>query len=290
VKIHPGQPEWAAVDLHLDRLLDMPEAEWEKYLSGIENEKPVITATLREMMAARRDLLANGFLENSIVRMTGREGAGTQVGAYTISSLIGRGGMGEVWLALRSDGRFEGKFAAKFLDSYTASPAALDRFRREGRLLARLAHPHIARLIDAGVTSADRPYLILEYVQGERIDEYCNSRSLDILARVRLLLDVLDALAHAHSNLVIHRDITPSNILVTGAGQAKLVDFGIAKLLANEDSTEGGSPPTRIEDSAFTPEFAAPEQILGEPPSTATDVYQAWVSPAAQALYDLISR
>ena len=97
------------------------------------------------------------------------------MGAYTVVSLIGRGGMGEVWLAQRSDGRFEGKFALKFLETYSASPAALERFRREGRLLARLAHPHIARLVDAGVTPADRPYLILEYVQGIRIDDYASS-------------------------------------------------------------------------------------------------------------------
>ena len=123
--------------------------------------------------------------------------------------------MGEVWLAQRSDGRFEGKFALKFLETYSSSPAALDRFQREGRLLARLAHPHIARLIDAGVTASGSPYLILEYVQGIRIDEYCATRCLSVEARVRLILDVLRALAHAHSNLVIHRDIKPTNILVT---------------------------------------------------------------------------
>ncbi len=255
----------------------MPEDEWDAYLSTLEAEQPAIAVALREMMADRRNLDGTRFLETGVLKITDCEQAGTRVGAYTISSLIGRGGMGEVWLALRSDGRFEGKFAVKFLDSYTASPASLDRFRREGRLLARLAHPHIARLVDAGVTSADRPYLILEYVQGERIDEYCNSRSLDISARVRLVLDVLDALAHAHANLVIHRDIKPSNILVTAEGEAKLLDFGIAKLLAAEAGGEREAPLTRIEDSAFTQEFAAPEQILGDSPSTATDVYQVGV-------------
>ncbi len=185
--------------------------------------------------------------------------------------------MGEVWLAQRSDGRFEGKFALKFLETYSASPAALDRFRREGRLLARLAHPHIARLIDAGVTASGRPYLILEYVQGTRIDEYCAKHALGVEARVRLILDVLGALAHAHSNLVIHRDIKPTNILVTEEGEAKLLDFGIAKLVGAEAGSDADSPATRIEDAAFTPEYAAPEQILGELPSTATDVYQMGV-------------
>jgi eukaryotic-like serine/threonine-protein kinase len=255
----------------------LPELEWEAYLLRVESEHSAIGAALRELVADRRKLEAQGFLESSVVRTGDREGVGSRIGPYTISSLIGRGGMGEVWLALRSDGRFEGQFAVKFLDSYTSSAAALDRFRREGRLLARLSHPHIARLIDAGVTATGRPYLILEYVQGERIDEYCHSHKLGIEARVRLILDVLAALAHAHSNLIIHRDIKPSNILVTPAGQAKLLDFGIAKLLATDPAAQDESPPTRIEDSAFTPEFAAPEQILGEPPSTATDVYQAGV-------------
>lgn len=277
MKILPGQPEWANVDLHLDRLLELPDEEWEQYLSRLESEPPAVVETLRELMAAHREVRARGLLESSILDLVEREGVGTRVGTYTLTALIGRGGMGKVWLALRNDGRFEGKFAVKFLDSYTASPAALDRFRREGRLLARLTHPHIARLIDAGVTSAGRPYLVLEYVQGERIDDYCDSHALDTDARIRLLLDVLEALAHAHTNLVIHRDIKPSNILVTESGEAKLLDFGIAKLLSAETGARDEPLLTRVEDSAFTPEYAAPEQILGEPPSTATDVYQVGV-------------
>ena len=281
MRIQPGHADWKALEGHLDRLLDMDESQWEAYISRLEGEEPTVAAALREMMADRRSLEAQGFLEASLVKTAGQERVGTQVGAYTIVSLIGRGGMGEVWLAQRSDGRFEGKFALKFLETYSASPAVLDRFRREGRLLARLAHPHIARLIDAGVLASDRPYLILEYVQGIRIDEYCDTHALGIDARVRLILDVLGALAHAHSNLVIHRDIKPTNILVTDQGEAKLLDFGIAKLVGPETGSETGSnvdsPATRIEDAAFTPEYAAPEQILGEPPSTATDVYQMGV-------------
>jgi serine/threonine protein kinase len=277
VRVRPGDAEWRTVEQHLDRLLDMDETQWDGYLSRLEDEEPTIAGALRAMMADRRILEAQGFLETSLVKPTDQEQVGTQVGAYTIVSLIGRGGMGEVWLAQRSDGRFEGKFALKFLDSYSASPAALDRFRREGRLLARLAHPHIARLIDAGVTASGRPYLILEYVQGTRIDDYCVAHRPSVEARVRLILDVLGALAHAHSNLVIHRDIKPTNILVTEQGDAKLLDFGIAKLLGSEAGSDSDSPPTRIEDAAFTPEYAAPEQILGELPSTATDVYQMGV-------------
>jgi eukaryotic-like serine/threonine-protein kinase len=277
VIIRPGQPEWTLVDQHFDRLLDLPEDEWEAYLAGVESEQPAIAQALREMLTSRRHLQSKGFLETSVLAMAAHEEVGTQLGPYTIRSLIGRGGMGEVWLAQRSDGRFEGQFAVKFLDSYTASAAALDRFRREGSLLARLTHEHIARLIDAGVSAAGRPYLILEYVQGEPIDQYCSAHSLSIEGRVHLLLDVLAALAHAHSNLVIHRDIKPSNILVTADGQIKLLDFGIAKLLSADPDTGDEQQLTRMEDSAFTPEFAAPEQILGEMPSTATDVYQVGV-------------
>jgi eukaryotic-like serine/threonine-protein kinase len=185
--------------------------------------------------------------------------------------------MGEVWLAVRTDGRFEGQVAIKFLDSYAASPAGLDRFRREGRLLARVAHPNIARLIDAGATPDGKPYLVLEYVQGKPIDVFCDAQTLGVRARIGLLMDVLAALAHAHSNLIVHRDIKPSNILVTASGEVKLLDFGIAKLLSTEAPAEGESALTRVEESALTPDFAAPEQILGDPVSTATDVYQVGV-------------
>jgi eukaryotic-like serine/threonine-protein kinase len=277
-KIIQGGHTWADLEPYLDEALDLSGSELEKYMAALARERPTVAAALADMLAESAELKSTSFLEHPVMVPAEDSLVGEQVGSYTIDSLIGRGGMGEVWLALRSDGRFEGKFAIKFLDSYAASPAALDRFRREGRLLARLAHPHIARLIDAGVSSGGRPYLVLEYVDGDRIDGYCRSHALGIEARVRLLLDVLSALAHAHGNLVVHRDIKPSNVLVTADGVAKLLDFGIAKLLnPDTDSTEAGSAPTRIEEAALTPDYAAPEQLLGEPATTATDVYQLGV-------------
>jgi eukaryotic-like serine/threonine-protein kinase len=275
----PGNQEWAAIDPFLDQALELSGAERDDYIARLALEHADIARVLEELLADRDLLESQGFLEQPVMALTEESLVGQQLGAYTIDSLLGRGGMGEVWLAHRSDGRFEGRFAVKFLDSYATSPRALDRFRREGRLLARLSHPHIARLIDAGVTSADRPYLVLEYIDGERIDGYCDSHSLGVEARVRLLVDVLSALAHAHSNLVVHRDIKPSNVLVTKEGVAKLLDFGVGKLLHAEadTDTDEGSAPTRLEDSALTPEYAAPEQFLGEPASTATDVYQLGV-------------
>jgi tetratricopeptide (TPR) repeat protein len=277
----PGNQEWAAIDPFLDQALELSGAERDDYIARLALEHADIARVLEELLADRDLLESQGFLEQPVMALTEESLVGQQAGACTIDSLLGRGGMGEVWLAHRSDGRFEGRFAVKFLDSYATSPLALDRFRREGRLLARLSHPHIARLIDAGVTSAERPYLVLEYIDGERIDGYCDSHSLGVEARVRLLLDVLSALAHAHSNLVVHRDIKPSNVLVTKQGVAKLLDFGVGKLLhaeADADADAGeGSAPTRLEHSALTPEYAAPEQFLGEPASTATDVYQLGV-------------
>lgn len=202
---------------------------------------------------------------------------GSSVGSYTLLSPLGQGGMGTVWLAKRGDGRFEGQAAVKFLNAGFVGRAGIERLQREGSILARLAHPHIARLLDAGVSSFGAPYLVLEYVDGEPIDRYCDTRHLDQAARIRLFLDVLDAVAHAHSNLIVHRDIKPSNVLVTAAGEVKLLDFGIAKLLEDTGGTAEATALTREGGFAFTPEFAAPEQVTGQAITTATDVYSAGV-------------
>ena len=176
--------------------------------------------------------------------------------------------MGTVWLAHRSDGRYEGRVAVKVLNAALLGRPTEQRFVREGSVLARLRHPNIAQLIDAGVAPSGQPYLVLEYVDGERIDRYAEARSLSVEARVRLFLDVLAAVAHAHVRLVVHRDLKPTNILVTQDGVVKLLDFGIAALLGAEDGEL-----TREVDPALTPEYAAPEQLLGHPVTTATDVY-----------------
>src|SRR5581483_11176967 len=197
---------------------------------------------------------------------------GTKIGGYTIDRLLGRGGMGEVWLASRSDGLFEGRCAIKFFYGAAGHARLANRFRREGRLLARLTHPHIGRLLDAGIAADGRQYLLLEYVDGESIDRYCEIHRLDVEARVRLFLDVVAAVAYAHSQLIIHRDLKPSNVLVTRDGGVKLLDFGIAELLTDDEVA--ADPAARAKDMAFTPEYAAPEQVLGKVPSTQTDVYQ----------------
>jgi tRNA A-37 threonylcarbamoyl transferase component Bud32/tetratricopeptide (TPR) repeat protein len=264
--------EWRDIDTALNCALDLDPAERAAWLAELATTDPSLEQTLRSMLARHERLDAEGFLAHSPVESMPRVGrAGTRVGAYLIERLLGRGGMGEVWLATRSDGRYEGKCALKFLDESVASARLVDRFRREGTFLARLTHPNIARLLDAGAVEG-QPYLALEYVDGERLDQYCSQQALTVEQRVRLFVEVVAAVAHAHSHLIIHRDLKPSNVLVTREGQVKLLDFGIAKLLVPE-CVEGGDV-TRLEDAALTPEYAAPEQMLGETPSTATDVYQ----------------
>jgi serine/threonine protein kinase len=196
--------------------------------------------------------------------------AGRSLGPYTLTHRLGRGGMGDVWCAQRTDGRFEGRVAIKLL----AAPGAATRrsFEREARHLARLTHPNIARLLDAGAMPDGRPYLVLEFVEGEPIDRYCNGRRLTIDGRVRLFLQVLAGIAHAHANLVVHRDIKPSNVWVTPQGQGKVLDFGISKLIAGDETDVSGMA-TQTLALALTPLFAAPEQIEGTPVTTATDVY-----------------
>jgi serine/threonine-protein kinase len=199
---------------------------------------------------------------------------GGRIGKYTIERLLGRGGMSEVWLARRSDGRFDAQCAIKLLDARVPQERLAERFSREGQVLARLAHPNIARLLDAGSTSDDKRFLVLEYVDGDRIDRYCDVRGLDVDARIRLFLDAVLAVAHAHSNLIVHRDLKPSNVLVTDGGTVKLLDFGIAKLIGPQCAEGDASMHTHVDEIVLTPEYAAPEQLLGELPSTATDVYQ----------------
>ena len=199
---------------------------------------------------------------------------GARLGPWELRELLGSGGMGEVWAATRSDGLHAGRAAIKLLRGVhmLAPSAALlnARFAREGELLARLTHPHIAQLLDAGLATDGTRYLVLEYVQGERIDRWCDARRLGVNARLQLLLQLCEAVAFAHANLVVHRDLKPANVLVTDAGQVKLLDFGVAKLL--DDAPEGAEL-TRLGAAGLTPEYAAPEQINGAAVTVATDVY-----------------
>lgn len=183
--------------------------------------------------------------------------------------------MGSVWLAERIDGALKRNVALKLPHLVSKRTGLAERMARERDILGALAHPHVAHLYDAGITTEGRPFLALEYVEGVRIDEYCRERQLDVAARVELILQVANAVAYAHAKLVIHRDIKPANILVTADGSAKLLDFGVAKLL--EDGQASSTHLTELSGRALTPHYASPEQIMGEPLTIATDIYSLGV-------------
>jgi eukaryotic-like serine/threonine-protein kinase len=258
----------------LDQALDLPESERAQWLAEFALKSPGIAAKVADALAPANLAASVGFLATPLVlsdvlpekaTLVGRN-----VGPYVIEAEIGSGGMGSVWRARRVDERFDTTVAVKFLHASWMGQQGEQRFRAEGQLLGRLDHPNIARLIDAGLLDATHPYLVLEYVEGDPIDVYCNRRQLRVEQRVTLFLGVLAAVAHAHSHLIVHRDIKPGNVFVTRTGTAKLLDFGIAKLL---DYGTGASEVTKSGAQALTPQFAAPEQLLGKPVTTATDVY-----------------
>jgi serine/threonine-protein kinase len=198
--------------------------------------------------------------------------AGTRIGPWNVQDVLGRGGMGAVYRVERVDGAYRHEAALKRIRIGLDSALARQRFLRERQILARLQHPHIAGLLDGGVDEHNAPWFVMPRVDGERIDRWCDARALDVRGRVRLLLQVLDAVAFAHRQLVVHRDLKPSNIVVDAGGHAFLLDFGIAKLMEDDDAGN-----TRTGERAFTPEYASPEQLHGEPVSTATDLYQLGV-------------
>jgi serine/threonine-protein kinase len=263
---------WPSLSPLLDKTLDLEAPARDALIAEVGRQSPILAEALRRLLADHDRLLASPFLETPIDLDSSPDPlAGCRVGAYTLDRPIGVGGMGTVWLARRSDGRFEGLAAVKLLNLAIFDRTSEERFRREGSLLARLSHPNVARLLDAGVTAAGQPYLVLECVEGERLDRYAAEHSLTIGERLTLFLQVADAVAHAHANLVLHRDLKPSNILVDAAGRVKLLDFGIATLITDESS--GHKPTTTVAARALTPEYAAPEQVTGEAVTTATDVY-----------------
>jgi serine/threonine protein kinase len=265
---------WELVSPYLDRAIEMEDRERAAWLASLRAENPQLVADIESLLAERSAASQEGFLEGTAARPEASASlAGQRIDAYTLVSQIGQGGMGSVWLARRSDGRFEGRAAVKFLNASLLGFAAEERFHREGSILARLTHSHIAHLLDAGVSPAGQPYLVLEHIEGEPIDCYCDGKNLDVEARLRLFGDVLSAVAHAHANLIVHRDIKPSNVLVGPDGCVKLLDFGIAKLLEGEADSGQATTLTRDGGQVLTPEYAAPEQVTGGPITTATDVY-----------------
>ncbi len=203
-----------------------------------------------------------------------------RIGAYRVLRELGHGGMGVVYLAARADDQYRKRVAIKVIPAGATSQETVRHFRRERQILASLEHPNIARLLDGGTTTDGAPYIVMEFVEGESIDRFCERHDLSLAERLRMFLVVCGAVSHAHRNLVVHRDLKPRNILVTQDGEPKLLDFGIATVLNSELS--GDSVGTRL---AFTPEYASPEQIQNQSVSTAADIYSLGV-----VLYELLTR
>ncbi len=275
VRQRPATRLWVLALAHLDELLQQQPEQRERSLTDIAQSQPHLHSMLVSLLAAEAQAESAGFLEPS-PRMAAALQSGAQLGPYRVEAQIGAGGMGEVWLARRDDGLYEGEVAIKTLHPYYGGGVLRERFLREAQILSRLTHPNIARLLDAGVAGDGSVYLVLEYVRGVSIETWCDQRQLGVEARLHLFLDVCAAVAQAHASLVVHRDIKPSNILVTDDGQVKLLDFGVAKLTEADPPAER-SDLTRMTGRIFTPEYAAPEQILDQPITTATDVYSLGV-------------
>jgi serine/threonine protein kinase/tetratricopeptide (TPR) repeat protein len=272
---------WRALSPYLDEALDIDAAQRGEWLAAVSARDPRLADDLRSILAGHKAVHDSGFLEGVVLdsRLTLMPSlAGQVVGSYRLISPVGQGGSGSVWLAERCDGRFQGRAAVKLLNIALVERDGEARFKREGTILAGLRHPRIAHLIDAGISQAGQPYLVLEHVDGQPIDQYCENASLPLEARLGLFLDVLDAVANAHAHLVIHRDLKPANVLVSKDGAVKLLDFGIAKLIEREGAWRSGagvesSALTRDGGTALTPQYAAPEQLSGGEIRTTTDVY-----------------
>jgi eukaryotic-like serine/threonine-protein kinase len=265
--------QWPRISCLLDELLDADDAGQAQQLAQIGARDPRLAAQLAQLLARRSQVAATRFLEGTALEaMDQRAIEGRIVGSYTLECLLGSGGMGSVWLARRSDGRFEGHVAIKFLNLAWLGRGGEQRLRREAVAMARLAHVNIAQLIDAG---ADRgqPYLVIEHVDGRPIDEWCDARTLAVEERIGLFREVLAAVVHAHERLILHQDLKPSNILVTSQGRVKLLDFGVARLLDDPRAAAFVSGNAQQTARMLTPDYAAPEQVRGGDVTPATDVY-----------------
>lgn len=274
--------EVAELSQLLDRALELDPASRETWLDELEFARPALSARLREMLQAA----ATGETRlPPLPRLTAEDDAvaasGDRVGPYRLIREIGRGGMGSVWLAERADGAFQRQVALK-LPRLTWSAGLAKRMAREREIGALLEHPHIARLYDAGVDERGRPFIAMEYVDGQAIDAYCRDRGLDLRARLKLFLQVVKAVAYAHGRLVLHRDLKPGNVLVDAGGEAHLLDFGIAKVL--DEASAEGTQLTQEQGRALTLNYAAPEQIMGRPLGVTADVYSLGVM-----LYELLT-
>ncbi len=265
------QQQWIEVEAAFDTVLSLPRSEWHAACRRLAAGNEQLHADLVSLLACVGgfdpilDVPATVAADDRDPQVSAASLApGTRVGSYRVLEMIGRGGMGEVYLAERADGQFEHRVALKLITREAA--AYLDRFQMERQILARLEHPGIARLLDAGVTSDERPYMVMELVVGRPILEWCREKHCDLAQRLQLFTSICDAVAYAHRNLIVHRDLKPANVLVSAEGAVKLLDFGVAKTL-------GDGAAEQTQNAPATPAYAAPEQLTGGTVTTATDVY-----------------
>lgn len=285
--------DWQALSELFEHAQELEAPDLASWLGSLQTKAHPLLPRLRRMLEASEAVRTNNFLTQPPRLVISPEPSspsdwseGGLIGPYRLMRPLGAGGMAEVWLAARNDGAFTREVAIKLLYRQSASrhrESFAQRFRRERDILAGLNHPHIAGLLDAGVTPSGQPWLALEYVHGEPLTAWCDRVQLDLRGRVQLFLQVLQAVQHAHANLVIHRDLKPANILVTPQGQAQLLDFGIAKLIEAEGTGSTETELTRVAGRPLTPQYASPEQVRGLPLSTASDGYSLGV-----ILYELV--
>ncbi len=273
---------WQRIKEVYQQALDVDKSERREFVADSCGDDAHVAAEVMKLL----DVPTQGsddideIVDAATESFSGALSPGERVGAYRVLDVIGTGGMGHVYLAERADSEFEQRVAIKTVNLGFASPSILERFQLERQILADLEHNHIARLLDGGRTEAGVPYLVMEYIDGKSIVDYCTDEALALDERLDLFLKICDAVQYAHRKLIVHRDIKPSNILVTTDGIPKLLDFGVAKLL----DASGDTALTRAEGRILTPEYASPEQVLGEAVTTSTDVYGLGV-----LLYQLIS-
>jgi serine/threonine-protein kinase len=283
--------DWRRLNTLLERALDLdPDARaaWLARLPPHEADLvPLLRRLLDEAQASDAPeptpvLASLGLFSADGPKVQAKPG--DRIGPYQLVRELGRGGMAVVWLADRVDGTIERQVALKIPTVEWTDRGLADRIRRECAVLASLNHPNIAQLYDAGWSDSGLPYLAIEVVDGEPIDRYCAERKLDVRSRTRLFIDVLRAVAYAHARLVVHRDLKPANVLVGKDGRVKLLDFGIAKVLSSDEAISADSDLTRVSGHPVTLSYAAPEQVLGKPVTTATDIYALGVM-----LFELLS-
>ncbi len=282
------QTRWSRIQSLFEQVVDSGPAERAAHLASLCKDDIDLLHSVEALLASdgrTEDPLldAIGEAAESLLEAHQDRLLGTRVGAYRIVSILGQGGMSTVYRGERDDLQYRQTVAIKVLHHAILHPRLRSRLHSERHILATLDHPSIARLIDSGDLDDGTPYLVMEHVDGESIDAYCDSRTFFVGERLELFVQVCVAVQYAHRNLVVHRDIKPANIFVTGDGIAKLLDFGIAKLLAPE-SLSHTLPVTRLQERILTPENAAPEQVLGRPVTTATDIYSLGV-----LLYQLLT-